>query len=124
MKQYGDMTPFALRFAEEYKGWMTANGITQSQISDKIGRNQGYVSERVNGRRALDTLDVDALAALTHMTGRDLMIELAKRARQLRSLPDVGGLEDDARTEWELRQAASRQRTGELGDDDDPGDSA
>lgn len=35
----------------------------------------------MNGKRALDTDDVDALAKLTGTTGKNLMIELARLAK-------------------------------------------
>lgn len=36
----------------------------------------------MNGKRALDTDDVDALAKLTGTTGKNLMIELARLAKE------------------------------------------
>lgn len=57
--------------------------VTGAQIAAKLDRNKGYVSERVNGKRPLDTEDVDALAMLAGdgWTGKSLLIELARRAR-------------------------------------------
>lgn len=75
------LTPFAKAFAVEYKGWMKGHNVTLVEIASVLGRKHPYVQERVNGRRALDTLDVDALAQLTDMQPRDLMIELSKRAK-------------------------------------------
>jgi transcriptional regulator with XRE-family HTH domain len=97
---YPELRPVSVAFAREYKGFMAAEGITQSQIADALNRNQGYVSERVSGKRALDTDDVDALAGIAGWNGRELLIELAKRSRPTLSavpaLPvdrdaDVGG---------------------------------
>lgn len=82
MDRFRPLSPFAAAFAAEYKGFMKATGITGYRLAEKIGRNEGYVSERVNGRRPLDTEDVDALAMLAPgWTGKTLMIELARRAQ-------------------------------------------
>jgi transcriptional regulator with XRE-family HTH domain len=81
-KDFRPLTPFATAFSVEYKGWMLGHNVTQKQLADELQRTVPYVSERINAKRALDTLDVDALAVLTSVTPRDLMIELAKRAKQ------------------------------------------
>lgn len=62
---------------------MKSSDVTGAEIAARLGRAPGYVSERVNGKRALDTDDVDALAELagSPWTGRALMIELARRVR-------------------------------------------
>lgn len=77
------MSPFAVAIAAEFKGFMRATGVTGAQLAAALGRNAGYVSERANGKRAIDTNDIDALAALAGQgwTGRSLMAELARRAR-------------------------------------------
>lgn len=88
--RYNKLSPFALAFAAEYRGFMKAAGVTGAQIAVKLGRNSGYVSERVNGKRALDTDDVDALAMLTPgWTGRTLMLELARRSRETNRLATI-----------------------------------
>ena len=92
--RYRPTSPFARAFAAEYKGYMRSNGVTNLQIAEALGRNDGYVSERANGRRPLDTDDVDALASLTATTGRELMILLATRARGQR----VVGVGEDIQT--------------------------
>lgn len=61
---------------------MAANNISGKQIAEVLNREAGYVSERTNGKRPLDTDDVDALASLVSgWSGRTLTIELATRAR-------------------------------------------
>lgn len=82
MTRYREISEFAQSFAAEYKGFMKANSITNLQLSARLGRNDGYISERANGKRPLDADDVDALASLVPgWSGRDLMIELARRVR-------------------------------------------
>ena len=92
MDRYPELSPFTTAFADAYRGFMAEFRITGKQISAKLNRNLGYVSERVNGKRALDTEDIDALAMLAgdEWTGRTLMIELARRAR----VTSEGGAEE------------------------------
>lgn len=80
VKDYPPLSDFTLAFAREYKAFMVANGIKGYQIAEKLGRNESYVSVRANGKRALDTQDVDALAILAGWSGDLLMLELARRA--------------------------------------------
>lgn len=96
MDRYRELSDFTKRFAAEYRGWMTAHAVPQTALAAKLGRTQAYVSERVNGRRPLDTEDVDALAALSGTTGRQLMIELARRSSHLQALPYAAGEDDSA----------------------------
>lgn len=80
-----DMKPisaFAIAFANEYKSYMKAHKVRQVAIANALQVTEAYVSERVNGKRALDTDDVDALAKLTGTTGKNLMIELARLAKE------------------------------------------
>ena len=71
---FREMSAFALAFATEYKKYMKAHKVRQRQIAEYLGFTEAYVSERVNGKRAIDTNDVDALATLSGTTGRSLMI--------------------------------------------------
>lgn len=112
MTRYRDISEFAQAFAAEFKGFMKANSITNLQLAARLGRNDGYISERANGKRPLDADDVDALASLVQgWTGRDLMIELSRRVRvglapqsadasatARPNLTIVGGMPDDEAT--------------------------
>lgn len=100
MSKYPQLSEFSLAFADAYRGFMKEYRVTGQGLTNKLGRALGYVSERVNGKRALDTEDVDALAMLAGdgWTGRTLMIELSRRARETMVIDDanVGGrVEDD-----------------------------
>jgi len=91
MTRYPALSAFAAAFAAEYKGFMRANGVTNLELAAALGRKDGYVSERANGKRPLDTADVDALASLVPgWSGRALIIELAKRARVGTATPPGG----------------------------------
>lgn len=118
------MTPFALAFAAEYKGFMRAHDIKGAQIADLLDRGEGYVSERVNGKRALDINDVDALATLAgNRCGIDLLMELTRRAETALKpggeviqgrfgQGDVGALAQDEHTdEPTVKQPPTRRRT-------------
>lgn len=75
------LSAFALAFASEYKAYAKIHGVTQTQLAEYLDRVQSYVNRGMNGKRALDTDDVDALAKLTGTTGKNLMIELARLAK-------------------------------------------
>ena len=110
-KEFPALRPFSIAFAAQYRGFMKSENITQHHIADVIKRDRSYVSERVNGLRPIDTDDVDALASLTGWNGRDLLIELAKRARTLTVVP---AMEDEepvvSEAPAELPKAAKRGR--------------
>lgn len=69
--------------------------------------------------------------ALRTASDLELAREILRRAEQgtatktltrpLHPVPDVGGVDDDAQEEWELRQVADREQIGELGPDEDDG---
>lgn len=127
MSKYPKLTDFSLAFADAYRGFMREYRITGLELTEKLGRALGYVSERVNGKRALDTEDVDALAMLAGegWTGRTLMIELARRARIAtealqEDLPsNVTRLDDHRSVEDDLLAAASERSTDENDHHDD-----
>jgi hypothetical protein len=117
--EFPPMTEFALAFAAEYKGFMKAHSVSGAQIAEVLGRGEGYVSERVNGKRALDTNDVDALASLVpEWDGLALMLELSRRADSRRRPrgeliegkfgKDVGAPGEDEPT---MKQPPAKQRT-------------
>ncbi|MFT4051590.1 MAG: hypothetical protein QM677_04975 [Microbacterium sp.] len=99
VKDYPPIRPFSVALAREYKGFMKASSVTGAQIAAKLGRNDGYVSERANGKRPLDMDDIDALASLVHgWDGQRLMLELVRRAEASTQLDAVnaGHSGDDA----------------------------
>lgn len=112
MTRYRPLSDFATAFAAQFKAHMHAEGVTNLQVAAILGRNDGYVSERANGRRALDTEDIDALASLTGWSGKALAIELATRARAAYIRP-----EDEL-------AARRRQRVGDEMNDVGVGDAA
>lgn len=123
--RYRPLSPFAAAFAQEYKGFMTANNVSNVTVAARLGRNDGYVSERANGKRPLDTEDVDALAmSVPGWTGKTLMMELARRTRT--SMQELEGeviqgqfgkrnvgtpSEDEVVDEPSVKQPPARQRT-------------
>lgn len=112
--RYNDLSPFSIAFAAAFRGFMAENNVTGKQIAAKLGRNTGYVSERINGKRALDTEDVDALAMLAggNLDGGELLLELARRAGDSIARPDnvsqfpTQSSENDMTEEQELKYAA------------------
>lgn len=70
---------FSKAVSAEIKGLMATHGVTQSVFAKALGRNQGYVSERVNGLKAFDTDEIDTLAGLIGSTGQDLITTVSRR---------------------------------------------
>lgn len=116
VKDYPPLSDFTLAFAREYKAFMVANGIKGYQIAEKLGRNESYVSVRANGKRALDTQDVDALAILAGWSGESLMLELARRASAA-GHPGGAGADDHDRSATVHDLTARRELTREPVDD-------
>lgn len=114
-KDFRAVSAFALAFAEQYKKYMKAHGVKQRQIAEHMKVTEAYVSERVNGKRALDANDVDALAVLSDTTGRSLMIELARLTKEQlhRQSTGLNALAD------QLDKATGRKRGYSLAANDD-----
>lgn len=74
---------------------MADHGITQQQVADLLGRSQAYVSHRLIGRRELSLDIVQAVANLSHMSPRAVMVEVSER---MSSAPDpkLGAVVDTA----------------------------
>lgn len=58
---------------------MSERGITQVMVARELDRTQGYVSHRLNGRRAPETDLIVAIARLVGLTPRGLMAEVLAR---------------------------------------------
>lgn len=56
--------PLTERIAPIVKAFMRSNHITQVQLASELERDQSYVSERVTGKRAFTTDELDAIALL------------------------------------------------------------
>lgn len=61
------------------RAFMADHGVTQQTVADRLGRSQGYVSQRTNGRRDLSIDIIAAVAEIAHLTPRALMTELTER---------------------------------------------
>lgn len=113
---------FTRAFAAEYKAFMTSHGVRGAQIAERLGRGEGYVSERVNGKRPLDTDDVDTLASLIDgWSGIDLMIELSRRARIAMEGPSgeviYGRFPGESAVSEDDLEAVARKRDPDRGED-------
>ena len=71
---------FASLFAQVVKEAIDAAGISGSELGRRLGRAQSYASLRLNGRRAWDLYEVDAIADMLGVSTD----ELIDRARGLR----------------------------------------
>lgn len=71
--------PQALRWSRALREYMTDHGITVEQVARAAGRSPGYVSHRTTGRASLSLDIILAVADLTGISERALMIELTDR---------------------------------------------
>ncbi len=85
--------------AATVRALMGEHSITQAEIAVKIGKTQGYVSPRVNGKKPFDVDELDTIAAMAGMQGVELLREAARRialvgaaphASTREELPDLG----------------------------------
>lgn len=74
------MPKSAVVIAHAIRGLMAERGVTQSQMAAAIGRSQGYVSERVSGVDAWNTMELEQVAGRLGFTDAfDLLAEVQKR---------------------------------------------
>lgn len=69
----------ALRWSLALRDYMKERGLTVEQVAETAGRSPGYVSHRTTGRQALSLDIILAVAELTNISERALMIELTDR---------------------------------------------
>ncbi|MEV8338481.1 helix-turn-helix transcriptional regulator [Leucobacter sp. NPDC077196] len=109
---------FSKAVSLEVKGLMARHGITQTAFAAALDRNQGYISERVNGIKAFDTDELDIFAGLIGITGQDLLTTVSRRIYE-DSLPanvTVGGFGQDRQDRY-ARAADEWTDTEDNGED-------
>lgn len=77
-----ETTAFTKAVAAEVRAYMARADVNQTEVANRLGRSQGYVSERINAIRAFDMDDIDGIADLMGLTGVEF---LARVARQLKA---------------------------------------
>lgn len=70
------VTPFSVAFGAALARVMKVRGVRQVPTAQTIGRNQGYVSERLRGLRAVDTDVIAGVAMVAGVTPRTIVIEV------------------------------------------------
>lgn len=108
-----EMSAFSRAVSAEIKGLLATHGVTQAQFAKALDRNQGYVSERVNGLKAFDINEIDALAKLIGITGQDLLMRVSGRATETRSNVTVGRFGQNNQPVESRRVAFETDETGE-----------
>jgi len=73
-------TEWGRRVARALQDFMKDQGISQAQVAEHLGRSQGYISHRTNGREALTVDIIGAVAELAHLTPDALNLLLSQRA--------------------------------------------
>ena len=63
-----NVTPWSKAFGAALREVMKSRGVTQAAVAEKIDRQQSYVSERLAGKRAVDT---DVIAGVALVAGVD-----------------------------------------------------
>lgn len=85
MANKNDVRPvgeFTRLFAAEVKGALKSADVNQLEVAEALGRNQSYVSERISGKRAFTTDDLDVIAKLCGETPKTFITEMARRTRE------------------------------------------
>lgn len=78
------MSAFAIELAAKVRGLVAeTDGVNQTKIADAIGKSQGYVSPRMNGKEAWTTWELDIIAGLLGMSAPEFLAEVMKRGAWL-----------------------------------------
>lgn len=111
--------PLTERLAPVIAQYMRNNRITQTALGRELDRDQSYVSERVTGKRAFTTDELDGIAKLAGETPRSFIAHLAnslgnteKPGNVVEGRFGVGTADND-----ELRAAAKSKGRDRGGDD-------
>jgi plasmid maintenance system antidote protein VapI len=87
--------PLTARLAPLIKQFMRDKKITQMKLAEELDRDQSYISERVTGKRAFTTDELDAIAKLADMEPRAfvelLSLMLGDQLARRRNARNVGG---------------------------------
>lgn len=93
-----------------------AEKITQTAIAERLDRTQGYVSEHLAGKKAIDTDDLDVIAELMGITGIELLRRIANdldsgqgRSSNVTPLPKTP-IAPTALDDLEVRRGQTRSR--------------
>jgi transcriptional regulator with XRE-family HTH domain len=70
------VSAFTQAFAAGVRDVMRKYGVQQVPLAERIGRSQGFISERTSGKRAVDTDILDGIAAMAGVTPRALVREI------------------------------------------------
>lgn len=98
---------FSQRLAAALRGYIRENGIRQSDVAERSGRSVGFVSARLTGHAPVDSDILDATAELAHVSTRQLVDELNRRAEER---PRDGGGEQESPEAAAARIAAEARR--------------
>lgn len=74
------MPDSAQQIARAIRGLLAEQGLSQTTVGKRIGRTQGYVSERVSGIDAWNTMELEQLAQMLGFRDAfDLLSMIEKR---------------------------------------------
>lgn len=93
---FPQVTPFSMAFGAALQVVMDNHGVSQSAVARAIGKKAGasFVSERVNGKRAVDTDVIAGVAEVAEVQPsiivREVLAEMKRAATASRSPKVVG----------------------------------
>jgi transcriptional regulator with XRE-family HTH domain len=106
-----DLSPFSDALRLTIERLRKAAGVRQEDIAEQIGRNQTYVSYRVNGKHPWSTTDLDGIAELLGLSPFELVAQ-ARPAAAGRTLSVVGDADTDSTPRAATEKARQRWEQG------------
>lgn len=97
------VTPFSVAFGAALQVVMDKHGVSQSAVARAIGKKAGasFVSERVNGKRAVDTDIIAGVAELANVQPSAIVAEVMRQMKSVATksrTPKATGAESDDAT--------------------------
>ena len=89
-EQLPEISDYSRRFAVALTAVMAERGVSQSETARRIGRTQGYVSERVRGVRAPDTDVIAGVAQVAGVPASMIVRETLAKMKALKVVLDSG----------------------------------
>jgi len=71
-------------FVEALRDVRRAASVTQVQLSERLGKDQSYISNLERGQRRLDVIEFIAIAAALNRDAPDLFAEISARLKPTR----------------------------------------
>ena len=95
------MSAFAIELAAKVRGLIAeSDDVNATKIADAIGRSQGYVSPKMNGKEPWDAAELAVIATLLDMSPVEFLTEVMRRGTWLAdSVSPLSAINSEARTQ-------------------------